>query len=269
MMNGKGFERVELVYEGSTKRFFRLSDPTLFEMEFKDTVVARNATIRTVVAGKGELCNKISIILFRALMDQGVMTHFVDKGSTENSMVVRGLRMIEMEFVVRYYAAGYLSEVLGLPETEMLPLPVFESYLKDRNVLLNEDHIKVMQGMHISPRTYEIIRDESFRISQFIKNILWNTGLILADVKLEFGKTLKEGILVLGDELSPDVMRIWDEKTYAPLDRDIIRKGIVPEGAEAEDGKERFELVKKYLYEAYERVYNLLREQFPHLARDL
>ena len=54
-------------------------------------------------------------------------------------------------------------------------------------------------------------------------------GLILADFKIEIGRF--KGKLIVGDEISPDTMRLWDKQTGKSLDKDVYRfdKGDVQE----------------------------------------
>jgi Phosphoribosylaminoimidazolesuccinocarboxamide (SAICAR) synthase len=49
-------------------------------------------------------------------------------------------------------------------------------------------------------------------------------GITLIDFKLEFGLDAT-GALTLGDELSPDNMRLIDQATGQSLDKDVFRQG--------------------------------------------
>ena len=49
-------------------------------------------------------------------------------------------------------------------------------------------------------------------------------GIDLVDFKLEFGYDA-HGDLFLGDELSPDSMRLWKKGTQESMDKDLFRKG--------------------------------------------
>ena len=46
----------------------------------------------------------------------------------------------------------------------------------------------------------------------FLKNIFYRINVKLVDFKLEFGR-LKDGTIVLADEISPDTCRFWDAQT--------------------------------------------------------
>ena len=45
------------------------------------------------------------------------------------------------------------------------------------------------------------------------------------DFKLEFGR-LKDGKIVLADEISPDTCRLWDSATNKKLDKDRFRRDL-------------------------------------------
>ena len=45
------------------------------------------------------------------------------------------------------------------------------------------------------------------------------------DFKLEFGR-LRDGTIVLADEISPDTCRLWDSATGEKLDKDRFRRDL-------------------------------------------
>lgn len=63
----------------------------------------------------------------------------------------------------------------------------------------------------------------TLRVGDLLKAFFAERGLELVDFKLEFGKV--GGEILLADEISPDTMRLWDEKGE-PLDKDRFRKDL-------------------------------------------
>ena len=57
----------------------------------------------------------------------------------------------------------------------------------------------------------------TFKVNAVLKPLFSKAGLILVDYKLEFGRF--QGQLQLGDEITPDGCRIWDEKTKQKLEK--------------------------------------------------
>ena len=49
--------------------------------------------------------------------------------------------------------------------------------------------------------------------------------MTLVDFKLEFGR-LRDGTIVLADEISPDTCRLWDAATGEKLDKDRFRRDL-------------------------------------------
>jgi phosphoribosylaminoimidazole-succinocarboxamide synthase len=46
--------------------------------------------------------------------------------------------------------------------------------------------------------------------------------MVLVDFKIEFGVD-SNGVIMLGDEISPDSCRLWDSVTLESLDKDLFR----------------------------------------------
>ncbi len=64
----------------------------------------------------------------------------------------------------------------------------------------------------------------SFAANQVLTELFSIAGLILVDMKLEFG--LYEDTIYLADEISPDTCRIWDAITHEALDKDRFRQDL-------------------------------------------
>ena len=71
----------------------------------------------------------------------------------------------------------------------------------------------------------ETIKQYAFAVNDFLKAFWLDAGVTLVDFKLEFGR-LKDGTIVLADEISPDTCRLWDSKTHEKLDKDRFRRDL-------------------------------------------
>ena len=67
------------------------------------------------------------------------------------------------------------------------------------------------------------VKRAALRVGELLKAFFAERGLELVDFKLEFGRL--GGEVLLADEISPDTMRLWDEKGE-PLDKDRFRKDL-------------------------------------------
>ncbi|HEY9885873.1 MAG TPA: phosphoribosylformylglycinamidine synthase subunit PurS, partial [Vampirovibrionales bacterium] len=74
----------------------------------------------------------------------------------------------------------------------------------------------------------KVIKNKALLVNWLMKGLFEKAGLCLADFKLEYGFD-ENGEIILGDELSPDNMRLWelDSKESKPvkLDKDLFREG--------------------------------------------
>ncbi|SMC05490.1 phosphoribosylaminoimidazole-succinocarboxamide synthase [Sulfobacillus thermosulfidooxidans DSM 9293] len=214
----------KLLYEGKAKKVFETDVPGVVIVEFKDDATAFNGEKKGQIADKGVANAAISTKLFRLLEAQGIATHFREQLDARH-LAVDLLHMIPLEVVVRNRVAGSLEKRTGLKEGTILPKAVIELYFKNDQLgdpLLNDDHIEVLQLA--TPELLQQLRSTATKINQILQQFFGQRQLILVDFKLEFG--LKGDKLVLGDEISPDTCRLWDEQTLKKLDKDRFRRDL-------------------------------------------
>ncbi len=211
----------ELLYEGKAKKVFATEHPDLIIQEFKDDATAFNAQKKGQILNKGIVNNEVSSHLFEYLESFGIRTHFVDKLS-ERDMVCKRLEIIKIEVVMRNIAAGSLVKRYGLEEGVQLSMPVTELYLKNDALgdpLINDDHAVVLNLA--SPEEITFLKQIAWKVNAILRNYFLSKGLKLVDFKLEFGR--HNGLILLGDEISPDTCRLWDADTNKKLDKDRFR----------------------------------------------
>lgn len=219
-------EKGEFLYEGKAKKIYRTADPGLYLVEYKDDATAFDGLKKGTITGKGVVNNRVSAHLFQLLEGRGVPTHFVALVS-DREMVVRAARIIALEVVVRNVTAGSLAKRLGLEEGLVLDQPVVETYYKSdalHDPLINDDHIRLLDLA--APEEVEAMRAEALVVNRVLTEYLAGRGIDLVDFKLEFGRTLDGGRLVLADEISPDTCRLWDHDTKNKLDKDRFRHDL-------------------------------------------
>lgn len=212
------------MYEGKAKKIFETGHPYEVEVYFKDDATAFNGAKKGQINSKGILNNAISSLFFELLEANGVKSHYL-KRIDERSMLVKKLKIIQIEVVVRNIAAGSLSKRIGWPEGKALPSPVVEFYYKDDDLgdpLINDYHVAAM-GL-ATPEELAWLAAESLRVNAILRDHLLARKVKLVDFKLEFGKSDEE--LLLGDEISPDTCRFWDSETNLRLDKDRFRRDM-------------------------------------------
>ena len=221
----------EKLYEGKAKILYGTEDPALVVQYFKDDATAFNAQKRGTIVDKGVVNNRVSGALFAYLEQRGVPTHFV-KQLDDRSMLVKRLEIVPLEVTIRNITAGGMSRLLGIEEGVVLKPPVFEWHYKSdalNDPLINDDHILAMGWAAAQELAH--IRAESFKVNDALKAFFRDRQIDLVDFKLEFGRVIgangkPTARIVLGDEISPDTMRLWEQGTKRKLDKDRFRRDL-------------------------------------------
>lgn len=218
-------EKGTLLYEGKAKQIFATQDEEVVWIQYKNSATAFNGEKKADIDGKGVLNNKISSLLFSKLAEKGIQSHFIIQLSDDEQLVKR-VRIIPLEVVVRNVIAGSLSKRLGKEEGTPLQKPIIEFYYKDDDLgdpLITDDHIDYLDIASREERAE--IREMALSVNEVLLEIFKEAGVTLVDFKLEFGKD-RNGAILLGDEISPDTCRLWDSKTNQKLDKDVFRRDI-------------------------------------------
>lgn len=217
-------QRLEKFYEGKAKVLYSTDNPDLVIQYFKDEATAFDGKKKGIIEAKGILNNKISSRIFKYLETKGVKTHFVDMPS-EREMVVKRLRIVPIEVVVRNIAAGSLSKRMGVEEGTPLKETILELYYKSDALgdpMINEYHVKAF-GLAEADELRRI-EAEALKVNKLLSEFFDERGIILVDFKLEFG--VHKGEILLGDEVTPDGCRLWDKTTREKMDKDRFRRDL-------------------------------------------
>lgn len=212
------------LYSGKAKSVYTTEDPNKFVLLFRDDTSAFDGEKMEQLSRKGMVNNKFNAFIMQALEQAGIPTHF-EALLSDNECLVKNLEMLPVECVVRNYAAGSLVRRLGVEEGDQLNPPTFELFLK--NDALHDPMINVSHCVSFGWATKEQLQEMerlTFQVNQVLSAMFEKAGMLLVDYKLEFG--LSDGVIVLGDEFSPDGCRIWDKETRKKMDKDRFRQGL-------------------------------------------
>lgn len=218
-------EQRDQIYEGKAKILYTTDDPARLIQYFKDDATAFNAQKRGEIHDKGVVNNRMSERLFRYLEENGVHTHFVER-LDDRRMVVLKLKMLPIEVIVRNRIAGSFARRLGLQEGGALRQRILEFCLKSDPLgdpLITDDHIRGL-GL-VEDEVLAEVKRVTDRVNELLTAFFTPRGLELIDFKLEYGID-HEGRLTLGDEICPDTMRLWDQKTGEKKDKDRFRHDL-------------------------------------------
>ena len=218
-------EKTTQLYEGKAKKVYNTTDENCYIVSYKDDATAFNGLKKGTIEGKGSINNRVSNYLMSLHEKEGIPTHVVEQ-LNDRETVVKKVKIVPLEVIVRNIAAGSLSKRLGLPEGTKLASPVLEFCYKDDALgdpMVNEYHIYAMNIA--TPEELKEIADYSFRVNDFLIKFLSKCNIDLVDFKIEFGRT-PDGKIILADEISPDTCRFWDSTTHEKLDKDRFRRDL-------------------------------------------
>lgn len=217
-------EKTGVLYAGKAKTVHTTADADLMILEFRDDTSAFDGEKMEQLDNKGRVNNLFNAFVMKKLQEAGIETHFVELLSDHDALV-RNLKMIPVECVVRNRAAGSLVRRLGIDEGQELTPPIFEFFLKNdalHDPMINDYHIATF-GLATADQVAQM-KELTFKVNTVLQALFATGDLILVDYKLEFG--LFHDKVVLGDEFSPDGCRLWDAKTMEKMDKDRFRQGL-------------------------------------------
>lgn len=224
---------------GKVREIFDLGDALL--LVATDRLSAFDVILPDGIPGKGILLTQMSLWWFGETIGiipnhllPNQMAEFDKRGVVGQdlrlrSMVVRKLRPLSIECVVRGYLAGSgwssyarsgsicgIRLPPGLRQADRLPEPIFTPTTKAPKGTHDEPLDDAQASSRIGEDLYRRVRDASLALYRFGHERAERAGMILADTKFEFG-TDSGGRLVLIDEvLTPDSSRYWPADSYMP-----------------------------------------------------
>lgn len=218
-------EKTTQLYEGKAKKVYATNDPDLVIVSYKDDATALDGLKKGTITGKGVINNKMSNYLCRLLEKHGVPTHFVEE-LNDRETVVKKVSIVPLEVIIRNISAGSFAKRYGVEEGIVFAEPTIEfSYKNDdlHDPLINSYHALAL-GL-AAKKEIEEIKAMAFKVNDILKEYFLSLNVKLVDFKLEFGR-LKDGAIVLADEISPDTCRFWDADTNEKLDKDRFRRDM-------------------------------------------
>ena len=227
-----------LLARGKVRDNYAVGDDRML-MVATDRLSAFDVVMGEGIPGKGELLTRMALFWFERLGDivpnhltgddpQRVVAPSERDQVRGRSMLVRRLRPLPIEAVVRGYLAGsgwseYQRSATvcgvalppGLRNASKLPEPIFTPATK-AEAGDHDENINFAQASRIiGADLAEKVKDISIRLYATAAAYALNKGLIIADTKFEFGLD-PSGTLVLMDEvLTPDSSRYWPLAAYA------------------------------------------------------
>ena len=226
-----------LLARGKVRDNYAVVDDRILMVD-SDRISAFDVVMGEPIPGKGALLTQMALFWFDKLghicpnhltgdAPESVVSDAEKPFVTQRSMLVRRVKPIPVEAVVRGYLAGSgwkeyqdSQSVCGVPlpaglkNASRLPEPIFTPAAK-AEVGEHDENISFEQTVAmIGADLAERIRSISIALYEAAYDIAAAKGILIADTKFEFGLS-PEGTLVLMDEvLTPDSSRYWPADAY-------------------------------------------------------
>ena len=220
---GKRRAAMKLVYTGKTKNVFELENGN-YLLKFKDDVTGKDGkfdpgenSIGLTIEGVGDINLQMTDYYFKKINEAGIRTHFVKANFEDTNMEVKPAKVFGhgLEVICRLRAVGSFIRRYGEyiePGTE-LPAYVETTFKNDAlgDPLVTKDGLLVLGIM--TDKQYEDLKVMTQQITQIVADDLLEKGLVLYDIKFEFGYD-ENGNVMLIDEIASGNMRVYKNGEY-------------------------------------------------------
>jgi len=219
------------LHSGKVRDLYETSDGELL-MVASDRISAFDHVLATPIPDKGRILTQLSLWWFErlaGLVPNHVLSTDVPPEVEGRAVICRRLDMFPVECVARGYLAGSgLTDYAatgtvcgnplppGLVDGAELPEPIFTPATKapmgehDENV--SYDAVAATVG----EESAAALRSLTLAIYSAARDIARERGIVLADTKFEFGRTLDGQILLADEVLTPDSSRFWPADQWQP-----------------------------------------------------
>ena len=214
---------MKLVYTGKTKDVFALENGN-YMLKFKDDCTGMDGvfdpgenSVGLTIDGVGDVNLRMSIYFFEKVNAAGIKTHYVSADLESTTMEVLPAKPFGkgLEVICRHKAVGSFIRRYGdyIEEGADLPAYVEMTFKNDEkgDPLVTKDGLVDLGVM--SSKQYDDIKLMTQQITQIVADDLKEKGLILYDIKFEFGYD-KNGDVMLIDEIASGNMRVYKDGKY-------------------------------------------------------
>ena len=214
---------MKLVYTGKTKDVFALDNGN-YMLKFKDDCTGKDGvfdpgenSVGLTIDGVGDVNLRMSIYFFEKVNAAGIKTHYVSADLANTTMEVLPAKPFGkgLEVICRHKAVGSFIRRYGdyIEAGADLPAYVETTFKNDEkgDPLVTKDGLVALGVM--SDKQYDDIKLMTQKITKIVADDLLEKGLVLYDIKFEFGYD-KDGEVMLIDEIASGNMRVYKNGEY-------------------------------------------------------
>ena len=216
-------ENLKLLYTGKTKNVYELPNGNCLLL-FKDDCTGKDGvfdpgenSVGLTIEGVGDVNLRMSIYYFEKINAAGIRTHYVNADLANTTMEVLPAKVFGkgLEVICRRKAVGSFFRRYNdyCTEGQDLPYYVETTFKNDAkgDPLVTKDGLVDLGVM--TAQQYDDIKEMTQKITQIVADDLKEKGLILYDIKFEFGYD-KDGSVMLIDEIASGNMRVYKNGEY-------------------------------------------------------
>ena len=213
----------KLVYVGKTKNVYALENGN-YLLEFKDDCTGKDGvfdpgenSVGLTIEGVGDVNLRMSMYFFEKINAAGIKTHYVSADLAKTTMEVLPAKVFGkgLEVICRHKAVGSFFRRYGQYIEEGADLPAYvETTFKNDELgdpLVTKDALVILGVM--TEQQYEDIKEMTQKITQIVADDLKEKGLVLYDIKFEYGYDA-DGKVMLIDEIASGNMRVYKDGKY-------------------------------------------------------
>ncbi len=213
----------KLVYTGKTKDVFELENGNCL-LKFKDDCTGKDGVfdpgenaVGLTIDGVGDVNLRMSIYFFEKINAAGIKTHYINANLEDTTMEVLPAKVFGqgLEVICRHKAVGSFFRRYGqyIEEGADLPAYVEMTFKNDAlgDPLVTKDGLVALGVM--TEKQYDDMKDMTQKITQIVADDLKEKGLVLYDIKFEFGYDA-DGNVMLIDEVASGNMRVYKNGEY-------------------------------------------------------
>ena len=214
---------MKLVYTGKTKDVFALDNGN-YLLKFKDDCTGKDGvfdpgenSVGLTIEGVGDVNLRMSIYFFEKINAAGIRTHFVNADLANTTMEVLPAKVFGkgLEVICRHKAVGSFIRRYGAYIEPGTDLPAYvETTLKDDekgDPLITKDGLVALGIM--TDAQYEDLKTQTQKITQIVADDLKEKGMVLYDIKFEFGYDANGNVMLI-DEVASGNMRVYKDGQY-------------------------------------------------------
>ena len=214
---------MEKIYTGKTKDVFKLENGNCL-LKFKDDCTGKDGVfdpgenaVGLTIDGVGDVNLRMSVYFFEKVNAAGIKTHYVSANLADTTMEVLPAKVFGhgLEVICRHKAVGSFIRRYGdyIEEGADLPAYVEMTFKNDEkgDPLVIKDALVALGVM--TDKQYDDIKEMTQKITQIVADDLKEKGLVLYDIKFEFGYNA-DGDVMLIDEIASGNMRVYKDGKY-------------------------------------------------------